>query len=98
LLTTRVIFQETMPSAPSKILEQLPERIDRPSAWTAATMRDTPDAWLYRLGEDEVAELEAAANHFLALGIDLGRISRDSFPLLARISHRCNGNRPLSGA
>ena len=44
-------------------------------------MRDDPDAWLYRLGEAEIAELESAANHFLELGIDLGRISRETFPL-----------------
>ena len=70
-----------MPSDLPQILEQLPERIDRPSAWTAAEMRDNPEAWLYRLGEVEVAELETAANHFLELDIDLGRISRESFPL-----------------
>ncbi|MCB1421618.1 MAG: TauD/TfdA family dioxygenase [Nitratireductor sp.] len=37
--------------------------------------------WLVHLDEDQVAELEAAAEHYLALGRDIGEITASDFPL-----------------
>ena len=60
---------------------QLPDAITKPSAWLGADMACNPDAWLYQLTPDDVRELEAAATHFQSLGIDIGEISKETFPL-----------------
>ena len=60
---------------------QLPDAITKPSAWLGADMARNPDAWLYQLTSDDVHELEAAATHFQNLGIDIGEISKETFPL-----------------
>lgn len=58
-----------------------PERIDSPAAWRGADMAADPSIWLTELSEAEIAELEAAAAHYLSLGRDIGEISADAFPL-----------------
>ncbi|MFD0916611.1 TauD/TfdA family dioxygenase [Pseudahrensia aquimaris] len=40
-----------------------------------------PECWLYELARRDVEDLEAAARHFLALGLDIGEITADDFPL-----------------
>ena len=60
---------------------QLPNAIKKPSAWLGADMSRNPDAWLYQLTEDDVGDLEASASHFQSLGIDVGEISKKTFPL-----------------
>lgn len=44
-------------------------------------MREQPDAWLYTLSSDDIADLENAARHFQALGHDVGEITKQTFPL-----------------
>ena len=58
-----------------------PETISKPSAWLGADMAHNPDAWLYQLTADDVRDLEAAATHFQSLGLDVGEISKETFPL-----------------
>ena len=60
---------------------QLPDAIKKPSAWLGADMARNPDAWLYQLTVEDVRDLESAATHFQSLGIDVGEISRETFPL-----------------
>ena len=60
---------------------QLPNAIKKPSAWLGADMSRNPDAWLYQLTADDVGDLEASATHFQSLGIDVGEISKETFPL-----------------
>ena len=52
-----------------------------PAAWTAKDLAAHEDAWLYRLSNRDIAELEAAARHYLSLGRDVGEISARDFPL-----------------
>lgn len=59
----------------------LPEPITGPSVWVAHDLERNEAAWLHHLTTDEIAELEAAADHFQTLGKDLGQISADDFPL-----------------
>ena len=59
----------------------LPEPIAGPSVWVAHDLERNEAAWLHHLTTDEIAELEAAADHFQTLGKDLGQISADDFPL-----------------
>jgi len=44
-------------------------------------MQNKPESWLYCLAPAEVEDLENAARHFLALGRNVGQISKESFPL-----------------
>ena len=44
-------------------------------------MAANPDRWLRRLSADEIAELEQAAQSYLAKTKDIGDISKDKFPL-----------------
>jgi len=60
---------------------QLPNAIKKPSAWLGADMSRNPDAWLYQLTADDVGDLEVSATHFQSLGIDVGEISKETFPL-----------------
>ncbi|MDB4080394.1 TauD/TfdA family dioxygenase [Amylibacter sp.] len=60
---------------------QLPNAIKKPSAWLGADMSRNPDVWLYQLTVDDVGDLEASASHFQSLGIDVGEISKKTFPL-----------------
>ena len=59
----------------------LPSEITGPAAWTGAQMMDDQDAWLLNLSREDIAELEAAAQHYLSLGRDIGEISAADFPL-----------------
>ena len=60
---------------------QLPDVITKPSAWLGADMACNPDAWFYQFTVEDVRDLESAATHFQSLGIDVGEISRETFPL-----------------
>lgn len=63
------------------ILETIPEHIDGPAAWTGRDMQKRTDAWLVELSDADVADLEQAAGHYLALGRDVGEITAADFPL-----------------
>tara|TARA_B100000780_G_scaffold23380_1_gene14929 strand:- start:173 stop:1240 length:1068 start_codon:yes stop_codon:yes gene_type:complete len=66
---------------------QLPDAITKPSAWLGADMARNPNAWLYQLTAEDVHDLEAAATHFQSLGIDVGEISKETFPLTTFRNH-----------
>ena len=59
---------------------EMPKHIDGPQAWVAADMEDQ-SKWLSLWDDSEVAELRAAAAHYLALGRDVGEITAAEFPL-----------------
>ena len=50
-------------------------------------MARNPDAWLYQLTVEDVRDLDSAATHFQSLGIDVGEISRETFPLATFGAH-----------
>ncbi len=59
----------------------LPDFITGPAAWTGSRMQADPEQWLVHLSARDVAELEAAARHYLSLGRDIGEITQADFPL-----------------
>jgi hypothetical protein len=59
----------------------LPDAITKPSAWLGTDMARNPAAWMYKLSVNDVRDLEAAATHFQSLGVDVGEISEETFPL-----------------
>lgn len=61
---------------------QIPDlKIVGPASWIGADLAEQKGRWLIDLSQEEVAELEAAAGHFLSLGLDVGEISKEMFPL-----------------
>ena len=63
------------------VLDEIPAMIEGPSAWTGPDMAAHPDRWLQQLNPEALSELDQAADHFLALGKDIGEITADDFPL-----------------
>ncbi len=61
--------------------ESLPSYIDRPSAWVGRDLVTQPDRWLYTLSDDDIADLEQAASHYLDLDRDIGEMKQADFPL-----------------
>lgn len=62
-------------------LTTLPDIFSGPSAWLGRDMANSPDAWLHRLTQDEISDLEDGAQNFLSLGYDVGVISKETFPI-----------------
>ena len=64
------------------------------AAWLGRNLEQRTDEWLVHLSSGQIAELEEAATYFLSLGYDLGKITKENFPLpefsnhLARLSDK----------
>ena len=69
------------------MLQQLPERIEGPAAWTGQEMQAHPERWLVQLAPEDIADLEQAARHYLSLGRDIGEITKGDFPLTRFAAH-----------
>ncbi|MBT7539525.1 MAG: TauD/TfdA family dioxygenase [Gammaproteobacteria bacterium] len=61
--------------------EALPNYIDRPSAWVGRELANQHDQWLYTLADQDVADLEQAAGHYLDSGRDIGEMTKSDFSL-----------------
>lgn len=68
-------------------MNHLPKNFAGPSAWLGKDMANNPKAWLYQLTQEDILDLESAAQHFLSLGIDVGCITKETFPLQAFTKH-----------
>jgi hypothetical protein len=62
-------------------ISTLPPRMTGPAAWIGAEMVRREEEWLVQLSAADIAELEAAARHYLSLGRDVGEITAAAFPL-----------------
>lgn len=63
------------------MLQDLPDTIDGPAAWLGSDVATREHEWLIPLSDSDVADLERAARHYLALGRDVGEITAEDFPL-----------------
>ncbi len=72
----------------------LPDALTGPAAWVGADMAARPELWWVELDPATIAELEAAAEHFLSKGKDIGELQASDFPLgpfaehLGRLRHK----------
>jgi hypothetical protein len=66
---------------------RMPQKITGPAAWTGPEMARNERAWLYQLSSEDVADLEAAARHYLSLHRDVGEITATDFPLSSFAGH-----------
>jgi len=64
-----------------KSYKDFPKEITGPTVWKAEDYTNNPERWVHRLTEDEIAELGAAADEFMASGQPLTGITKDSFKL-----------------
>ncbi len=61
-------------------LDSAPSVIEGAGAWIGEVIQNDP-SWIVHWDSEQIAELEAAADHFLSSGIALEDISPESFPL-----------------
>ncbi|MGB1841021.1 MAG: TauD/TfdA family dioxygenase [Longimicrobiales bacterium] len=61
--------------------DELPNAITGPAAWLGRDIAGREDEWLIVLSEQDIADLERAAHHYLSLGRDVGEITTEDFPL-----------------
>ncbi|KAL4932600.1 TauD/TfdA family dioxygenase [Aspergillus undulatus] len=64
-----------------KPFDKFPKSISGPTLWKAEDYRDAPGRWTHRFNAEEVAELSATADAFIAAGTPLTGISKSNFPL-----------------
>jgi hypothetical protein len=56
--------------------DQFPRQITGPTVWKAEDYRENPEKWTHTFNEEQVAELSAAADAFLASKTPLTGISK----------------------
>ncbi|KZF24353.1 Clavaminate synthase-like protein [Xylona heveae TC161] len=61
--------------------EQFPKHITGPTVWKAEDYKDQPGRWTHRFTPEQIEELSDAADAFLANGLPLTGISKETFPL-----------------
>jgi hypothetical protein len=59
-----------------KPYDAFPKEISGPTVWKAEDYKDVPERWTHRFSSDEIAELSAAADKFIADGIPLTGITK----------------------
>ncbi|KAK7529802.1 uncharacterized protein J3D65DRAFT_648491 [Phyllosticta citribraziliensis] len=59
--------------------EDFPKEITGPTVWKAEDYKNNPERWTHPFSDEEVAELGAAADKFIADGIPLTGISKENF-------------------
>jgi len=80
------VTQRLLPAHPHteprmSILDQLPVAFTGPAAWIGRDMQQRADVWMVHLAPEDIADLEHAARHYLALDKDIGEITASDFPL-----------------
>ena len=68
-------------------ISKLPASFDTASAWLGKDMSARQGEWIYQLSASDIADLETAARHFLNLKIDIGEITKQTFPLQTFATH-----------
>lgn len=58
-----------------------PKEITGPTVWQAEDYRNNPERWTHVFSDEEVSELGAAADAFIAAGTPLTGMRKDLFPL-----------------
>ncbi|OJI98638.1 hypothetical protein ASPVEDRAFT_80276 [Aspergillus versicolor CBS 583.65] len=61
--------------------DKFPKSISGPTLWKAEDYKDAPEKWTHRFSAEEIAELSATSDAFLAAKTPLTGISKSNFPL-----------------
>ncbi|KAL3462243.1 hypothetical protein BJX64DRAFT_277316 [Aspergillus heterothallicus] len=65
---------------PKTLPEGFPEKLESDLVWNGKSVGEVYD-WNYHLTEEDVQEIKAALQHFKGLGVPLGHITQETFPL-----------------
>lgn len=65
--------------------EDFPKEIQGPTVWKADDYKNNPERWTHPFSEEEVAELDKAADAFLAAGHPLTAMSKVNNPVHQRL-------------
>ncbi|KAK7988934.1 lin1 family protein [Apiospora arundinis] len=76
---TRRLASETLPKT---VPEGFPGQLSGDLVWEGNKLAETYN-WTYTLNEDQLAEINQAVQHFKSLGMSLGHLSPETFPLPA---------------
>ncbi|KZL78564.1 taurine catabolism dioxygenase (TfdA family taurine catabolism dioxygenase TauD) [Colletotrichum tofieldiae] len=76
----RVARRAQEPGLPKSLPAGLPTHFKSDIVWDGATLASEYD-WTYALSPEQLDELDAALAHFKSLGLSLGHISQETFPL-----------------
>ncbi|KAI8246928.1 Taurine hydroxylase-like protein SAT17 [Colletotrichum sp. SAR 10_99] len=88
----RVASRVQDPNLPKALPEGLPAQFKSDLVWEGSTLANDYD-WTYVLSTEQLDELDAALAHFNSLGLALGHINQETFPLpklhpeLRKLSH-----------
>lgn len=70
--------------------ENFPKEITGPTVWKAEEFRANPERWTHHFTEEEVAEINSAADRFIESGIPLTGITKVFFELAMLQTRRSN--------
>ncbi|GAW21693.1 hypothetical protein ANO14919_112170 [Xylariales sp. No.14919] len=76
----RIAHRQQQGNLPTSIPEGFPEKLSGDLVWEGQTVADEYN-WTYVLSPEHLAEIDQAVAHFKGLGIPLGAISQETFPL-----------------
>ncbi|KAJ3962407.1 hypothetical protein N0V92_000884 [Colletotrichum tropicale] len=76
----RVASRVQEPDLPKSLPEGLPAQFKSDLVWEGSTLANDYD-WTYVLSTEQLDELDAALAHFKSLGLALGHINQETFPL-----------------
>ncbi|KAI8300586.1 Taurine hydroxylase-like protein SAT17 [Colletotrichum sp. SAR11_240] len=76
----RVASRVQEPDLPKALPEGLPAQFKSDLVWEGSTLANDYD-WTYVLSTEQLDELDAALAHFKSLGLALGHINQETFPL-----------------
>ncbi|KAF4123821.1 Taurine catabolism dioxygenase TauD, TfdA family [Geosmithia morbida] len=65
---------------PTSVPEGFPDKLEGDLVWEGSTLAETYN-WTYSLNSEQLAEIDGAVAHFKSLGLSLGHISAETFPL-----------------
>lgn len=76
--------------------DKFPKSISGPTLWKPEDYKDAPEKWTHRFSAEEIAELSATADAFLAATTPLTGISKVVFIPLSTPTSKANNNRATS--
>ncbi|RKL16316.1 hypothetical protein BFJ70_g15067 [Fusarium oxysporum] len=65
---------------PTSVPDGFPKQLNGDLVWEGDSVGQTYD-WTYKLSEDQLGEIDQALQHFKGLGLSLGHLTTETFPL-----------------
>ncbi|KAF5673940.1 putative family oxidoreductase [Fusarium denticulatum] len=79
-LATRTAKRLKEGNLPTLVPDGFPKQLNGDLVWEGDSVGQSYD-WTYKLSEDQLGEIDQALQHFKGLGLSLGHLSTETFPL-----------------